>query len=91
MVRLSRHAERRCQQRGITNDRLLAFFDHADVDQPARRNCRLIRVSLRCAQALRDGERFASLAAIVDDSGRVVTMLHLARDRRGRRYRRAAR
>lgn len=40
---LSRHAETRCQQRGVPLRVLATVLDHADIDQPIGCNCRLLR------------------------------------------------
>ena len=88
MIRLSSHAEERCQQRGVTRSRLHAFLDATDADFPAGRNCRLIRVSRQTARSIPGGERLENLALIVSDyTGQIVTVLHASRTRRGRRYR----
>jgi hypothetical protein len=91
MLHLSRHAERRCQQRGITNERLATFLDNADIDQPIGSNCHLRKVSRNVWRAIPGGEWLASMVVIeADDTGEVVTVMHTARGRRGRRYRKAA-
>jgi hypothetical protein len=91
MIHLSNHARKRCQQRGITTERLAALFDNADVDCPIGSNCRLVRVTRRTARRIHGGDRLANLSVIVsDNTGQVVTVLHLSHTRRGRRYRRAA-
>jgi hypothetical protein len=91
MDTLSQHAARRCQQRGINPKRLVAFLEHADLDRPVGRNCRLYRVSAQARRALPDGERYATMGVIVaDDSGEIVTVLHIQSGPRGRHYRRAA-
>ena len=89
MVHLSRHAERRCRQRGIANDRLAAFLENADIDQPIGSNCRLLKVSREIAKTIPGGEWLASMVMIeAGDTGKVVTVMHADRSRRGRRYRR---
>jgi len=91
METISKHAAKRRQQRGINERRWARFWEHADVDQPALSNCRLYRVSTRTCRALPDGERFATMGVIVaDDTGEIVTVLHIKGNARGRRYRRAA-
>jgi hypothetical protein len=94
MVHLSRHAERRCQQRGIANERLAAFLENVDVDKPIGRNCRLLKVSREIARTIPGGEWLASMMVIEsEDTGKVVTVMnggrHYRRIRPGRRHRRS--
>ncbi len=82
---LTRHASLRRQQRGISNKRLHAFFEHADIDRPAGRNCHELRVSHEIAATIHGGEKLSRLAAIVsDDTFEIVTMKHVTRRRRRR-------
>jgi hypothetical protein len=91
MIELSVHAQRRCQQRGIGKQRLLALLEHADVDRPVGSNCRLVRVSCRAAKFIRGFDGLARLSAIIDDTtGKVRTVLPVMSGRRGRRYRNGA-
>jgi hypothetical protein len=91
MVHLSRHAERRCRQRGITNERLSTFLYYADIDRPARDKCRKLWVSRDVWKAIPGGEWLANMVVIeAGDTGEVVTVVHAGRGHRGRRYRKAA-
>lgn len=91
MMDLTFHALRRQQQRGITSERLRALLANADIDRPAGRNCRLLRISRKNARTIRDGDKLSGLAAVVsDDTGVIVTVLHVCTGHRGRWYRRAA-
>jgi hypothetical protein len=84
---ISRHADRRMKQRGISWSFLTKILDNADVERPANDNCRLYRVTKDIARALGD-DRLSKFAVIwSDDTGRVVTVVPIARGRAGARYR----
>ena len=88
MNSLSRHAELRCQQRGVSGRLLDLFLQHYDVDRPAGGNRRLLAVKRTTVCAIEGGDRLGNLIAIADDaSGAIVTVAHVSRSRRGRRYR----
>lgn len=75
---LSRHALKRCAQRGIRPDFITAILEHADIQRPAGRNCRLERVSLAKAQALNLDDRLGRYALIVSDTtAEIVTVMPL--------------
>lgn len=87
-ISMSKHADTRRRQRGITLDRFAGLLAEADIDRPIGSNCRLIGVSRRAAAAIRGGERFARLRAIVNDTtGEIITLLHVSSTGRGKRYR----
>lgn len=87
-MKLTRHALRRCRQRGVSLRRFAAFLDYADLEKPIGGNCVLIQVSNRTADLLPGGERFRRLAGIVShNTGEVVTLMPLAGSRGARRYR----
>ncbi|MGO4642481.1 DUF4258 domain-containing protein [Mesorhizobium sp. 2RAF45] len=89
MTKLSAHAQRRSRQRGIRTDRLYAVLENADVERPLGGNCWLLKVSSRTARTIRGYDGLAKHAVIYSDStGEVVSILHAASSRRGRRYRR---
>ena len=80
---LSRHARRRCQQRGVRLDALAAFLDHHDLDRPVGGNCRVLRMSRGRARTARTGlgpqtaERFERLAVILsEETGQIVSVMH---------------
>ena len=86
MFTLTRHASQRRQQRGISNKRLSALFEHADIDRPAGRNCYVLRVSREYAATIRGGDKLSGLAAVVsDDTNEIVTLKHIAGGRRWHR------
>jgi hypothetical protein len=88
MAHLTPHARTRFQQRGFTNTRLEALLEHADVERPVGRNCRLLRVSRQACNGLLDGERLSRVAAIVsDDTGEIITIFAIHPGAKGRRYR----
>lgn len=86
---ISRHAELRCQQRGVSTAVIGAILDHADIDRPIGNNCRLLRVSKLHAATLRQPEKLGRYAIIwSDDHSRIVTVLPIQESARGARYRR---
>jgi hypothetical protein len=88
LLALSLHAEKRCRQRGVTGNKIKELIDRADMEAPIGNGCFVISVSKAAAIKMRDGDRFKSIAAIVDAaSGRVLTVLHLEQHGRARRYR----
>ena len=84
---ISRHAVLRMGQRGISAPFLAKIFENANVERPARDNCRLYRVTRDLAQVLGD-DRLARFAVIwSDDHGHVVTIVPVQRGRAGAAYR----
>lgn len=93
---LSRHAEVRLGQRGVSAGMLRALIEHADIESPVGGGCWALALSRRArVQAdLRDtlgdaADRLASLSVVLAADGTVVTVLHRLRSRSGRRYARA--
>lgn len=91
-VAISRHAEMRCQHRGIPGQTLADLLDLADRSVPVGSGCEAVSVSRKAAERLRRAgypgavlERLDGTAAILSPAGNVVTVLHAT----GRRYRRA--
>lgn len=79
----SRHAARRCAQRGIRPALLAAVLEHADVERSAGGGCRLERVSRAQARALNLDDRLGRLAVILSDrTAEVVTVMPLHRHSR---------
>lgn len=94
---LSRHADVRANQRGVTYEMLDALIAFADFEVPVRGGCTVLRLSrerlddreLRATLGpLADRLRFLAIV-VADDSGSVVTVLHDHGRSQGRRYRRA--
>ena len=93
---LTRHANVRASQRGVTHDLLDTLIAYADFEVRARSGCTVLRCSREGLQD-RDlraslgamADRLASLAVIMsDDSGEIVTVLHDHGGSNGRCYRR---
>lgn len=88
LLALSFHAEKRCRQRGVTDNRIKELIEHADMEAPIGNGCFVVGVSRAAAIKMRDGDRFKNMAAIVDPaSGSILTVLHLQQHGRARRYR----
>jgi hypothetical protein len=95
--RLTRHAEIRANQRGVTISRLASLLSFADIDVAVGRQLYARRVS-RCAlaEAIQEGlspsegERISRIAVIEGDNGAIVTVAAVY-GRKGRHYRRRMR
>jgi hypothetical protein len=90
---ISRHATKRCQQRGVSRVVLSTLLDHWDRSVPVGGGLTAVTLSRKEAVRLRtlghpSGtlDRLSSLAAILSPDGQVVTVLH-ATDPRYRRTR----
>ena len=78
---LTRHAQVRANQRGVTKHRLASLLRFADIDVAVGRHLHARRVS-RCGIAVAiqeglapsDAERLSRIAVIVADDGAVVTV-----------------
>lgn len=89
---MSRHARRRCQQRGVPGTLAAALMDSADRSVPVGEGCEAISLSRRGAARLRRLgwpaallERLVRIVAVLSPAGEVVTVMHAY----ARRYRRA--
>ena len=94
-IQLSRHAVRRCQQRGVKQGVLSALLDHHDVDRQVGGNCRVLRMSRKQArQEFRTMgpqviTQLENLAVIISETtGEIVTVFHDTG--KSRRYRATA-
>lgn len=84
----TRHAQRRCQTRGLDSFFVGAILDHADVDRPIGSNCRLLRVSRKRARRLNVDDRLGRYAVIWSDNcQKIITVLPLHEGSVGARYR----
>ena len=90
MMKLSRHAEKRSQQRGAKPGLVELVLNYADVEVPVGSNCQALRVSRRMARGLNLGDRVHLYAVVVSgDTGEIMTItLSTERGCRGARYRR---
>ncbi len=90
MMKLSRHAEKRSQQRGAKPGIIELVLNYADVEVPVGSNCQALRVSRRMARGLNLGDRIYLYAVVVSgDTGEIMTItLSTERGCRGARYRR---
>ena len=90
MMKLSRHAEKRSQQRGAKPGLIELVLNYADVEVPVGSNCQALRVSRRTARGLNLGDRVHLYAVVVSgDTGEIMTItLSTERGCRDARYRR---
>ncbi len=91
--RISEHAQKRCQQRGVSQSVVDTLLKYHDVEFDIGDDCRLLKVSRLAAndQAIdrQTAERLPGLAIIWSDrTNRVVTVMHVSDGRTGRRFRR---
>ena len=61
MGQLTEHARIRCQQRGITWDRLEAVYSHADIELPAARGCILVLAGRQKVSTQKSGEQLRNV------------------------------
>jgi hypothetical protein len=88
MMNLSRHAQIRAQQRGVTERLIEMIFEHADVEKNVGDDCTLIRVSRRQADTIRGSDKLSKFALIWSETrSQIVTVLPLQKTAAGRRYR----
>jgi hypothetical protein len=95
-IALSRHAQVRANQRGVTHRAINDLIAHADIERPVGDGCTVLRISRRRlddpsvrAELGSNGDKLASLAVIWNgDRGQVVTLLIDHGRGRGRRYHR---
>lgn len=80
---ITTHARQRLQQRGSRFRELVIVIAHGDIEIPARNGCRYIQLSNREASRLcrdeqlnvSDVDRAQRIIALLDQEGRVVTIL----------------
>lgn len=89
-MNISRHAQQRCQDRGVRSSFVGAILRNADVDRPIGGNCRLLRVSRNVARDLNLDDRLGRYALIWSETNaQVVTVLPMKDGRQGARYRKS--
>jgi hypothetical protein len=87
MITLSRHAQMRAQQRGVSERMIKMILDHADVEKNVGDGCTLIRVSKRQADAIHGSDKLSKFALIWSDTrSQIVTVVPLHKTAAGRRY-----
>jgi Domain of unknown function (DUF4258) len=88
MILLSRHAQRRAQQRGVTQEMIELVLENADIEKNVGDDCTLIRVSRRQAAVIQCSDKLSRLALIWSDPrAQIVTVLPVHKSASGRRYR----
>jgi hypothetical protein len=92
---LSKHADTRNRQRGVSDALLQALIDYADCESPVGNGCSVLRVTRRALDSREvraslgaQADRLGSLVAVVSCDGNIVTVLHDKAGPTGRRYRR---
>ena len=86
MERLTHHARIRCQQRGVNEARLLTFLKYADIDRPAGRGCRSLRLSRAVSLGAKNSEQLLGLELILSPEGKIITAKHQRRRRPSWRF-----
>ena len=88
MINLSRHAQRRLQQRGLCAADVEAIVLNADIEMPIGDNCVLLRLSRDASHAIR-AEGMLNRHAVIwrEACDQVVTVFPIHRGVAGRRYR----
>jgi hypothetical protein len=86
MTILSKHAQTRCQQRGIPKHVVKLLIDHADIERPVGGGCSMLRVSRRQASAIKT-DKLARFALIWSNTQQqVVSVFPVHSSGAGRRY-----
>ncbi len=92
---LTKHAARRCAQRGVKKMDFAAFFEAADTDRQVGQGCTAWTISEgRVAELRADGmapskiDVISKMVCVVGHDGRVLTVAKLYIGHRGRAYRR---
>jgi hypothetical protein len=87
MIKFSKHAKARAQQRSISSTLISRILEHADIEKEIGDNCTLIRVSRQTARSRGLGD-LCNLGVIWSDTNaRIVTAMHLGSGSGARRYR----
>jgi hypothetical protein len=82
LLKVTRHARQRLQQRGAREKELAIVMAYGDIEVPARDGCRFIRLSHSAASwilqheriAVQDVDRAKRLLVLADRSDRIVTV-----------------
>jgi hypothetical protein len=87
MIKFSKHAKARAQQRAIRSTLISRILEHADIEKEIGDNCSLIRVSRQTARSRGLGD-LCNLGVIWSDTNaQIVTAMHLGSGLGARRYR----
>ncbi len=87
----SRHAARRCANRGLRPEFLAVLLYHADLEVDVGGSATAFSVSRDRAKALNLGDRLGHYAAVVSADAVVITVIPIRSGRRGRAYRKGRR
>lgn len=93
MIELSKHAVGRCNQRGVRDDIIALIAANADREVHCGGGCVSLEIGQTGLAELRWRygklvDRARGLVVVVNDEGKVVTVLHARNQRAARRYRR---
>jgi hypothetical protein len=84
----SKHAQKRCQQRGIRPALIRTIIENADVDVPAGSCASILSVSRRKGKRLNLGDQVGRLGVVLSEDGTIITIAHIFDNRRGKSWRR---
>src|SRR6266404_8083730 len=88
MIALSRHAQLRARQRGVTQEMIEMMLTNADIEKNVGGHCTLIRISKRHAQTIQRSDKLSKFALIWSEAhAEIVTILPVHKTAAGRRYR----
>lgn len=74
-MKISTHAAKRMNQRGVRRELVEALIATADIEMPVGNNCRLLRVSQQAASAHSMRDKLKRFCVVVsDDSQAIVTV-----------------
>lgn len=93
MLKMSKHATKRCQQRGVTDEMVATILTHADREAHCGDGCTALEISRNCIHGIGSGtgvapERLHGLIIVLNNAGAVVTVVRTRGRSASRRYRR---
>jgi hypothetical protein len=87
MIKFSKHAKARAQQRAISSSLISRILEHADIEKEIGDSCTLIRVSRQTARSIGLGDLCNHGLIWSDTNAQIVTAMRLKSGSGARRYR----
>lgn len=85
---VSRHAARRCAQRGVSPKCLAALIEHADIEIPVGSGAFAWSISREQVNSLNLPRKLGRFAAVLSEDAVLITVAPIHNGQRGRRWRR---
>lgn len=87
-VTMTKHAQIRCQQRGIKRGDVESILTHADVENPAGDGAVVISISRQRAKFISVNDVARRCAVILSEDGVIITACQIHNTRHGKAWRR---